>query len=80
MTRLVCPFCGERELREFVFRKTVPQQGASAFERVYLRVEDPALSVEHWQHVQGCRAWLLVERNPTSGAVLSVRMLAGSQP
>jgi methylglutamate dehydrogenase subunit B len=79
MTQLVCPFCGPRELREFEFRKTVPSSGTTGFARVYLRVERLDLSVEHWQHVLGCRAWLLIERNPQNDRVLSVR-LAGSEP
>ena len=74
--RLCCPFCGPRELEEFQFHKTLPNGGTSPFERTYLRVDDLTLSREHWQHLRGCRAWLEVERNPSSGAVLSVRMLA----
>ena len=80
MSSLACPFCGERELHEFVFRKTVPREGGDAFERVYLRVDDPALSIEHWQHLHGCRAWLLVHRNPTTGAVHSVQPLGADAP
>ncbi len=37
-----------------------------------------AFSVEHWQHVEGCRGWLKVERNPSTGAVLATRLLGGS--
>ena len=80
MTPLACPYCGERELREFAFRKTVPTLTATAVERVYLRVEDPQLTVEHWQHVHGCRAWLLVRRNPSTGAVLAVELLPAGRP
>jgi heterotetrameric sarcosine oxidase delta subunit len=78
MTRLTCPYCGPRELCEFEFRKTVPAEADTAVARVYLRVDRPDLSVEHWQHVQGCRAWLLVRRNPTTGAVLAIQMLRGA--
>jgi len=41
---------------------------------VYLRVDSLTHSVEHWQHIQGCRAWLHVERNPSTGAVLVMRL------
>jgi len=75
MNQLHCPFCGVRELHEFEFRKTRANVGSSAFSRVYQRVDSPELSLEHWQHVQGCRAWLLVQRNPSTGAVLAVEML-----
>ena len=77
MTRLVCPFCGPRHLREFEFHKTVPAPGAGAFARVYERVDSLSLSVEHWQHHGGCRAWLLVRRNPSTNQVLEVRLLGG---
>ncbi len=87
MRQLPCPFCGARELREFVFHKTLPaaasataDASADEFARTYLRVADPQLSVEHWQHVHGCRAWLLVRRNPSTGAVLAVQMLSGTAP
>ena len=81
MTRLHCPFCGPRELREFEFYKTLPAvDGASAFERTYERMADLDRSLEHWQHVGGCRAWLLVERNPSSGAVRDTRLLGGRKP
>jgi methylglutamate dehydrogenase subunit B len=79
VTQLVCPFCGPRELREFEFRKTVPSSGTTGFARVYLRVDHMDRSVEHWQHVQGCRAWLVIERDPRHDTVLSVR-LAGTDP
>lgn len=80
MTRLSCPFCGPRELQEFRFHKTVAAGGAQTpFERVYLRRGDSRHSTEHWQHSGGCRAWLRVERDPSSGAVLAVQGLGGAQ-
>jgi methylglutamate dehydrogenase subunit B len=77
MTRLVCPFCGPRELVEFRFHKTLPAGPGSAFAQVYERVDRPDASLEHWQHVAGCGGWLLVQRNPSSGTVLQVRLLGG---
>ena len=71
---LGCPFCGPRPLEEFLFRKTLPNAGEGAFEKVYLRVDSGASSVEEWQHVGGCRAWLSVVRNPCTGEVLEVRL------
>jgi sarcosine oxidase subunit delta len=73
---LACPFCGPRPLREFVFHKTLPADAdAGPFERTYERVASLEHSAEHWQHVEGCRGWLLVHRNPSSGQVISVRLL-----
>ena len=77
MTRLVCPFCGARELVEFEFHKTLPEPQTGAYERVYERVDHGRDSIEHWQHVGGCRAWLRVRRNPWTGDVSAV-LLEGS--
>jgi heterotetrameric sarcosine oxidase delta subunit len=76
MNRLACPFCGPRELREFTFHKTLPADGAgSEYQRTYERLASSELSIEHWQHVAGCRAWLLVRRNPSTGQVTLVSLL-----
>jgi methylglutamate dehydrogenase subunit B len=77
VTELTCPFCGPRHLREFEFHKTLPAADAGAFARVYERVNRTDLSVEHWQHVGGCRGWLLVRRNPSSGVVLAIHLVGG---
>jgi sarcosine oxidase subunit delta len=77
MNQLHCPFCGARELHEFEFRNTRANVTTSEFSKVYLRVDSIDLSVEYWQHVQGCRAWLLVQRNPSTGAVLGIEALPG---
>ena len=74
---LHCPFCGRREIEEFRFRTLIADPTSdSAYSCLYQRVNDPVRSVEYWQHVHGCRAWLLVTRNPTSGEIESVRSLA----
>jgi heterotetrameric sarcosine oxidase delta subunit len=73
--RLTCPFCGPRELQEFVFRKTLPEAGVSEFAAVYERANRIDDSLEHWQHVHGCRAWLRVRRNPSTGEVHEVDLL-----
>jgi methylglutamate dehydrogenase subunit B len=81
MRRLDCPFCGPRELREFEFRKTLPADSAgNAYQQTYERVASVELSIEHWQHVAGCRGWLLVHRNPSTNEVLTVRLLGAGAP
>ena len=76
MKRLACPFCGPRDLREFTFHKTLPDDHArSEYQRTYERLANLELSVEHWQHVAGCRAWLLVRRNPSTGQVMLVSLV-----
>ena len=78
MSRLHCPFCGARELEEFRFHKTLAEPGTNVCDAVYLRINRVTTSLEHWQHIKGCRAWLLVRRNPSDGTVLEVRLAAGS--
>ncbi len=80
MTLLACPFCGPRELAEFEFHKTLAHAADDPYSSTYLRVDHLTLSREHWQHVRGCRAWLEVERNPSTGAVLSLRLLDEVHP
>ncbi len=77
MKRLACPFCGERELEEFAFRKTLEDPGASDYAAVYERSNRVDDSLEYWQHVHGCRAWLRVRRNPSTGQVGDVHLLGG---
>lgn len=77
MSRLACPFCGARELEEFVFHKTLPEPGASDYAGVYERANRLDRSLEYWQHLGGCRAWLLVHRNPSSGDELATELLGG---
>jgi sarcosine oxidase delta subunit len=48
------------------------------FEQVYARVDVPDRSVEHWQHVQGCRVWLVLKRNPSTGVIDSVHWLGAA--
>jgi sarcosine oxidase subunit delta len=78
MSLFVCPFCGARNLEEFVFHKTLPNVAGGAFETTYLRRDTPESSEEHWQHRYGCRAWLRVRRNPSTGDVLDVELLTGT--
>lgn len=78
MSLFTCPYCGPRSIEEFVFHKTLPNAGGTPFEQTFLRHNDPAESREHWQHRYGCRAWLYVRRNPTTGAILEVECLTGA--
>ena len=80
MSLFTCPFCGPRNLEEFSFHKTLPNVPGGAFEEIYLRRDAPSHSDEHWQHRYGCRAWLRVQRNPSSGEVLAMELLTGTKP
>lgn len=79
MTQLACPFCGIRPLHEFHFRKTVSNVDGSAIDQLYLRTETPQMTREHWQHLEGCRGWLLITRNLLTGVVLQTTLLPASE-
>jgi sarcosine oxidase subunit delta len=70
MIRIHCPFCGERDHSEFSYGSDAsvvyPPLDAPAEEwhdALYLRENIRGLQVETWQHVNGCRMWLKVERD-----------------
>jgi methylglutamate dehydrogenase subunit B len=73
-----CPFCGERDGAEFEFRCTLSERGETAAQQLYFRMADPACSVEHWQHVRGCRAWLELQRDLRTGQVLGTSAVPAS--
>jgi heterotetrameric sarcosine oxidase delta subunit len=77
VTRIVCPYCGSRKLTEFQVHKTLPEQATGPITRLYERVDRGDVSLEHWQHVDGCRAWLRVRRNASTGEVRDVAVLGG---
>jgi heterotetrameric sarcosine oxidase delta subunit len=81
--RIACPCCGERSLEEFSYlgdaspRRPAADAGIGAWhDYVYLRDNPRGPHYEYWQHVGGCRAWLVVHRDTLSHEILEV-MLAG---
>jgi sarcosine oxidase delta subunit len=62
-----------------VFRKTLPDVDANEYAAIYELTNRTDDSLEHWQHVQGCRAWLRVRRNPSTGEVHEVVLLGGGR-
>ncbi len=81
--RLPCPFCGERDVSEFVCRgeaaparpdPAAPDAKAAMLEYLYPRNNPAGPTVEHWYHAYGCRRWLLVERDTRTHAVHGARL------
>lgn len=76
--RIPCPYCGSRGNDEFAVRGGVPPQrpdgddAVAWHDYVYLRDNRAGEHREYWQHVHGCRAWLIVTRDTRSHAVLAV--------
>ena len=80
MIRIPCPFCGERDHTEFGYGgdATVqyPPLDASAedwLQAVFERENVRGMQAETWQHVNGCRMWLIVERDTMTHEIRSVR-------
>jgi sarcosine oxidase subunit delta len=77
--RIACPHCGERGNEEFFYLGaaglTRPAADATAeawHDYVYQR-DNPAGSHEElWQHLNGCRRWLVVTRDTRTHAIAGV--------
>ena len=85
--RINCPFCGERDSREFTYRGDAspvrPDAAAGpdkAYEYVYLRDNPYGRHREHWHHSAGCRAWIVVTRDTRTHAIESVEPAPGADP
>lgn len=86
--RIRCPFCGERDLSEYVYLGDAsvrrPDPGAPEaerqfFEAVYLRENPAGPHVELWLHAFGCRSWLRVTRDTRSHEILDAVLASGAQ-
>lgn len=81
MLVITCPNCGERSSDEFryggdasVLRPAHDDPSEEAwFRYVYIRENPKGRHREYWQHVGGCRSWLVVERDTSNHVVLSVK-------
>lgn len=77
MLRIACPHCGDRDYTEFRYggdaRQCRPRHGSGDattwHDHVFLFDNPKGAHREYWQHLQGCRQWLLVERNTASNEI-----------
>jgi sarcosine oxidase subunit delta len=84
MLRIPCPFCGERDQHEFAYggdaNVTRPARNDDSMEAwyryVFLRPNPKGRHREYWQHVSGCRSWLIVERDTATHEIFGARMAA----
>ena len=79
--RITCPHCGSRGIEEFTCLGNTPpprpadDAAATAWaEFVYLRANPRGPVSELWQHVLGCRTWLVVRRDTATHDVASVQL------
>jgi heterotetrameric sarcosine oxidase delta subunit len=67
-----CPFCGPREHAEYAYGgdatvrrpdEQTPAWGPAWQAYVFQRANPRGAHLEYWQHVAGCRQWLVVTRD-----------------
>jgi sarcosine oxidase subunit delta len=71
MLRIKCPFCGERDYTEFRYggdaSRERPAHGSTDrkvwCDYIFLFENPRGQHEEYWQHVLGCRQWLVLERS-----------------
>jgi heterotetrameric sarcosine oxidase delta subunit len=77
MLRIPCPHCGVRDYTEFHYAgdatKQRPTHGTGDrrawYEYVFLFDNPKGAHLEYWQHVEGCRQWLVLERDTATNTV-----------
>ncbi|MDA8251556.1 MAG: sarcosine oxidase subunit delta [Rhodospirillales bacterium] len=85
--RIPCPHCGERGNEEFLYRGVagLARPAANApdtqwHDYVYLRDNPFGSHRELWQHVHGCRRWLVVTRDTHTHTIADVADVATPAP
>lgn len=83
--RIPCPHCGERGSEEFLYRGVAGLRRPAAdapdadwHEYVYLRDNPFGTHRELWQHVHGCRRWLVVTRDTHTHVIASAADARGA--
>lgn len=77
--RIPCPWCGSRDIAEFVYRgdagpiRPAGDDAAAMIKYAYLRDNPAGLHDEHWYHAQGCRNWLVVTRDTRTHEIAAAR-------
>ena len=82
MLRIACPCCGPRDHDEFRYGGDAsvkrPAHDDADFEAwyryVHVRSNPAGPHREFWQHVAGCRQWLIVGRDTTDHAIASAEL------
>ncbi|MBV8144498.1 MAG: sarcosine oxidase subunit delta [Gammaproteobacteria bacterium] len=80
--RIPCPLCGERDYTEFHYggdagkrRPPLASTDLAAWhDYVFIFDNEKGSHREFWQHVAGCRQWLVVERDTASNLVESCEL------
>ncbi len=87
MLRINCPWCGVRNEDEFSYGgdATVvrPADDASQddwYDYVYTRDNPAGRHREYWHHVNGCRAWIVLERDTRTHEIFSIEPASPNLP
>ncbi len=83
-----CPCCGPRDHDDFRYGGDAaiirPGHDDPSMENwyryVFLRPNPKGAHREYWQHVSGCRQWLIVERDTATHAMGRVSLAREVQP
>ncbi len=85
--RITCPYCGERDRREFTFQGdaialTRPSEGAVPSEwDSYLHIRDnPAGSTQDLWYHDPCGAWIKVDRNTVTHDITATAPVKKAAP
>lgn len=80
--RIPCPFCGSRDVQEFVYRGDAapkrPDGEEGLYEYLYLRDNLAGRMQEHWYHAQGCRNWIVVTRDTMTHEIFGAVLASGA--
>jgi heterotetrameric sarcosine oxidase delta subunit len=78
--RITCPYCGERDLREFTYKGAAvaldrpdPEAGTEAWDSYVFLRENPAGDTRDLWYHDPCGAWIEVHRNTVTHAVHASR-------
>jgi methylglutamate dehydrogenase subunit B len=82
MLKIPCPNCGERDYTEFRYggdaTKRRPAHGNADVkvwhDHVFLFDNPKGAHREYWQHVLGCRQWLILNRDTATNVAGSARL------
>ena len=87
MLRIKCPWCGVRNEDEFSYggdatveRPTDEASQDDWYDYVYTRSNPAGRHHEYWHHINGCRAWLLLERDTRTHEIFSIAPASPNQP
>lgn len=80
--RITCPVCGERDYTEFRYggdagkpRPPLGNEDQRAWHDYVFVFDNPLGPLrEFWQHVLGCRQWLVLERNTATNLAGASRL------